>query len=121
MGIEPVIGFCLRGIDCSVGKQRLLLVVDQPAHVIQVQMSEQDGIDLLRAITGGLHVRREHSSRGADALAGTGVHQDQLLAGIDQKSIERGLHPGVSIERRASKARIWLWLKPSSSLGDRSL
>lgn len=61
--------------------------------MVQVQVGEQDGVDLLRAITGGLHVRREHAGGGADALAGAGVHQDQLLAGVDQKGVEGGLYP----------------------------
>ena len=90
--IEPIISLCLCRVDRGIGEHRFLLCVDQPADMVQVQVSQQNRVDLGRLIPGGFHVVREHAGGCADALAGAGVHQNQLFAGVDQKRVERGLH-----------------------------
>lgn len=76
--------------------------------MIEVQVRQQNRVDLLRLVAGGLHVGRELACGGADALPCAGVDQNQLCAGVDQKGIERRLHARgfnrTACEQRANLA-----------------
>ena len=86
---EFVVGFGRP--DFGIDEDALPVRRDQAVNMVAVQVGDEHGIDLLRAVTGGLEVVDNIAEARPEKLGGTGVDQDQLVSGIDQIGIDGGL------------------------------
>ncbi len=89
--IQPVVRFDLADSNHRVGKCHCA-VRDHTAHMILMQMREQDLVDLFGLITRGAQIAGQPAATVAIQHARAGVDQNQLRTGIDQERIDRSLH-----------------------------
>lgn len=60
--------------------------------MIQMKVSQENRIDLLRAISRCVHIADELTGRFRHAVATPAVNHDQVFTGIHQKGVEGGRH-----------------------------
>ncbi|EEF24312.1 conserved hypothetical protein [Ricinus communis] len=73
----------------GVGEDELA-VGGQSAHVVRVEVGDQDVVDLFRLVAGRLQIVDQLAQRRAEQRAAAGVDQHQPLAGVDQEGVGRG-------------------------------
>ncbi len=88
--IGPELVLHIRDDDLGVRIDRLVgVLLHQPENVVGMAVRNQDGVDLGRIDTGGLHVGRELAGGRLHLPAGAAVAHDGLAAGLDDDDRER--------------------------------
>ena len=71
-----------------------------------MHVGQQHRVDLLGPVAGGLQVVLDAAQRRTEAGGGTGIDQHQLLPGMDQEGIDRGLHARRGLQEHACQQRL---------------
>src|SRR6267154_5670402 len=84
---QPKVAFCLRDVDLGIWKNAISVLSGQAADVIGMKVRDQNEVDFFRRVACAAQAFRE-APEGSPAPpgAGTGIDEDQLVAGVDQKA-----------------------------------
>ena len=91
-GAEPVVHIALRQPHGGVGVGDLAIGRQQAAHMVGVRVCQQDVVHVLRLDAGRAQVGQHLPHRGAKAVGGAGVDQDQIRPAAHQVGVDGGLH-----------------------------
>ena len=83
---EPEVGVAFARAHDGIGKGQLV-ARHQPADVVGVHVGDVNLIDLRWRVACGLDAVLQVAKGGAKQPGGTGVDQDQLVAGVDQAGV----------------------------------
>src|SRR3984893_623893 len=84
---QPKVAVCLRDVDLGIWKDALPVLSGEASNVIGVKVRDQNEIDVFRRIACVAEVARQAPERSpAKPGAGARIHEDQLLAGVDQEA-----------------------------------
>ena len=88
--IEPVVCVGEARADDRIGERHPSLGSDS-AHMVFMEMREEDLVDLIGPVTGGLQVRQQMSAARAVERTGSAIDEDKPMARIDQERVDRAL------------------------------
>src|SRR6185437_33631 len=90
---KPIGGLWFADIDRGIGKYDLVTVC-YAAYMVWVQVCKQNRVDLLGPVPCIVQACCQFTECRPERIGGTGINQDQLAIGLDQKGIDGVFYAG---------------------------